>query len=55
MRRSPPWKRARRNSYRLLEEHFNDMGLTEAERDEQYARAGRRVISEGSAVSKSST
>jgi hypothetical protein len=41
--------------YRLLEEHFDQMGLTEAERDERYARAERRVTSAGAAHAKSET
>jgi hypothetical protein len=41
--------------YRLLEEHFDEMGLTEAERDERYARAEQRVIAEGAADAKAST
>ena len=41
--------------YRLLEEHFDEMGLTEAQRDERYARAEQRVIAEGAVDAKAST
>jgi hypothetical protein len=35
--------------YRLVEEHFDEMGLTEEERDERYSRAERRVIAQDAA------
>ena len=41
--------------YHLLEQHFDEMGLTEAERDERYARAERRVISANAAGARSAT
>jgi hypothetical protein len=40
--------------YRLLEENFDSMGLTEAERDERYTRAERRVLSEDAVDAKAS-
>ena len=45
--KTPTLEESAAELYRLLEEHFDEMGLSEAERDVRYARAEQRVIAEG--------